>query len=105
MIKLSDYTDTDRMFFFESLREMLEKSSQVYERLFLSCVDVRSLIEQTYPELPQMESTSALQSLPVDMHAKTLLPEQWKHVTPLKCEGDGNCLYRYAFINIDLGYC
>ena len=88
------------MQFFESQREKLEEAArgtEGYGRLSSSCANAQRLIDQKYPELPQMNTVSTLQSLPVDRYSKTLLPPEWKHVTPLQCIGDGNCLYRYLY--------
>jgi len=51
-----------------------------------------------------MSCISTLQSLPVDRYSKTLLPHAWKHVTPLQCYGDRNCLYRYMYYNTGVGW-
>ena len=91
--------DAERIHFFESLRLKLEKTAQDdYQRFTMACHNARTSFEQKYPVLPEMESTKVndLQALPVDNQAKQLLPKGWKHVTPLQCRGDGNCLYRYV---------
>ena len=31
-----------------------------------------------------------------------MLPDNWKHVCPVRCYGDGNCLYRYVYNIIEV---
>ena len=47
-----------------------------------------------------MTDVSLLQNLPTDVNSTKLLPTGWKHLTPLECYGDGNCLYRYVSTNM-----
>lgn len=63
---------------------------------FLAVKKIRDLFKQKYPQLPYMADAGILEQLPIDARSTQLLPSEWRHVTPLTCYGDGNCLYRYA---------
>lgn len=89
--------DAERLHFFASWRVQLENAAMdpaQYQSFMSVCHNVYALFAKKYPTIPEMELVDVLQNLPVDMYSKQLLPQGWKHVTPLQCLGDGNCLYR-----------
>lgn len=89
-----DLADEERRWFFEYLRTKLESVVGNYEAFISACKDAQSLFDQKYPQVPMVTDVGHLLSLPVDHTALSLLPEKWRHTIPLKCVGDGNCLYR-----------
>ena len=89
----------ERVKFFTNLLKCMEKAaSQGYSSLLACCQEKQLLFKQKYPQLPHMADANVLQELPKDSRSAKLLPFEWRHVTPLMCYGDGNCLYRYATI-------
>ena len=86
----------ERPIHFESMRQTLEAAAKIgVEELYSACLKVKGMIEDNGFRLPVLESYESLSHLPTDEISKKLLPAEWKHVTPLQCLGDGNCLYRY----------
>lgn len=75
--------------------ESVTKEPEPYKSLSEACKRTFAEILSKYPHVPSVKC-SQIFSLPIDQLAKTLLPSEWKHLTPLQCVGDGNCLYRYA---------
>ena len=96
--------DLERNKFFQSsLCTLAEAATKGYLTLFGACKEQQISIEQMYPDIPRLESTSSLHRVPIHALSESLLPNEWKHLTPLYCYGDGNCLYRYAsHINITM---
>ena len=78
---------------------MEEAASHGYDNLLACCREKQLLFKQKYSQLPYMADANVLQQLPTDARSAKLLPTEWRHVTPLMCCGDGNCLYRYATIS------
>ena len=81
--------------FFKSLLDMLKNEASLgYKALLGCCQRVHILIEQEYTLIPQLVDNSILQQLKPDGHSQKLMPVDCQHIIPLKCSGDGNCLYR-----------
>ena len=81
---------------FRSLLWGLAKaSSKGFKNLKMKCEETQALINASYPTIPHA-SIAELQPLPEHKYSKTLLPHEWRMLTPLQCFGDGNCLYRFV---------
>ena len=92
--------DCNRVAFFKKqLLTLVHASSDGYHALLDACKECQALIDHLFPSIPVMNISqyqSHIQTLPTDMYSKSILPEEWKHVCPMTCYGDGNCLYRYV---------
>ena len=85
------------MHFFERLRVKLELTALYsidYEEFITACHAAFTKFDEQYPALPEIGIRGVLRTLPVDISSQNLLPQDMKHITPLQCMGDGNCLYR-----------
>ena len=93
--------DCKRVIFFEEqLLDLQQASSKGYNALLDACIQSQLLFEKSFPSIPAMDINqhqSYLNAVPTDEYSKSILPQEWKHVCPIKCYGDGNCLYRYVF--------
>ena len=70
-----------------------------YSGLLDACKHTQELINQLYPSIPALDINQQqpdLQTTSLDKYSKSILPDEWNHVCPITCYGDGNCLYRYA---------
>lgn len=89
------YAGVDRISFFQSLLTVLnEAASKGYQSLHASCITAHEDTQQLYSEIPFLNNVSSLQSMQRDAYSMALLPQECKHLIPLFCRGDGNCLYR-----------
>ena len=87
---------TERVLFFQDMLKTLQQgsTSTTYDYFLSFCRNVKFLCDQHYPDL-HSDHHQHTYRYEVDADAKLLLPQGWKHMTPVKCYGDGNCLYRY----------
>ena len=89
-------TEGDRIKFFESaLKALYEAATKGYESLYASCVNVHDGMHQGYPDIPFLTNANDLVNMRFHAYSKSILPRDSKHLIPLFCNGDGNCLYRY----------
>ena len=92
---LTIHAGAERIRFFESLRKDLEKkAAEGYEALIADCERVQQLITQKYSDVPLVQEISTLESRMIDCLAQSMMPTDCQHRLPLRCEADGNCLYR-----------
>ena len=90
------YTERDRNKFFEStLKSLYEAATKGYESLYASCILKHDVMHQKYPDIPFLSSTNELVNMRLHAYSKSVLPHDSKHLIPLFCNGDGNCLYKY----------
>ena len=93
-IKCTLYVNTERsVFFSRALQELKEAGKSGYEELKTKCYRLEPTIAMQYPSFPFMEVDQLL-DLPQDRYSKTLMPSDIIDMVPLRCIGDGNCLYR-----------
>ena len=86
---------TERGFFFKSqLKNLAHAASSGYNALLEACRHTQLIIDQSYPSIPHMDTKYNLQTIPTHQYSESILPKEWKHVRPITCYGDGNCLYR-----------
>ena len=89
-------TEGNRINFFEStLKALHEAATKGYETLHASCVTIHDDIHQKYPDIPFLRNANGLLSMRFHAYSKSILPHEFKHLVPIFCNGDGNCLYRY----------
>ena len=89
--------ESDRINFFEStLKSLREAATKDYETLYASCVSVYDDMRQVYPDIPFLSNANGLVNMRFHAYSKSLLPCDFKHLIPLFCNADGNCLYRYV---------
>ena len=88
-------SDLERICFFRVLlRTLKDAASMGYSALLSSATEVQTTIQQLYPINPHLTNTSHLDTLLKDHYSQSLLPTEYKHLTVLRCGGDGNCLFR-----------
>lgn len=81
------------------MRESLEAAAAIeFDELYLACVTAQKAIEDAGFEVPIVQNKEKLVHLQEDAFSKSLLPSDWKDITPIQCYGDGNCLYRYGCV-------
>ena len=80
-------------FFKDSLDDLNEAAS--YEALQDACKELETTIATSYPSLPFVDAAQ-LCHLKQHEYSKSLIPSelQLDDMVPLRCLGDGNCLYR-----------
>ena len=83
-------------FFEDHLKRLAHAAASGFDTLKQACKLTQSLVDDVYPSITTNSSQlQQLQNVPVHQYSKSILPQGWKHVHPLTCYGDGNCLYRY----------
>ncbi len=87
--------------FFRSCLTRLGKASvDGFESLKEQCRVEAEDIGKQYPQVPILED-AALQAddlPPVHSYSRDIFPTEWhSDYYPVKCVGDGNCLYRYMY--------
>ena len=85
--------DTERRKFFKSLlhtRLQPRGTNPCYKHVRNNS----HVLTQKFPEIPHLDGIHVLHQMPNHSLSASLLPKEWKHLTPLYCYGDGNCLYR-----------
>ena len=90
---------TRELFFKKLLTNLAHAASGGYDELYRACKEIQARIDKSYPTLPLLnikQQQSNLEGLSIDHYSKSFLPDSWRHVCPVSCDGDGNCLYRYA---------
>ena len=84
-------------FFKDHLKRLAHAAAGGFDTLQQACKLTQSLIDDVYPSVTTSSTRlQQLQTVPVHLYSKSILPQGWKHVQPLICYGDGNCLYRYS---------
>lgn len=90
-----NYLDLERQqFFCKSLCTLKDAALKGYSVLQVTAKEVFTDIQQKFPKIPCLASTTILQSLPEDPISRSLLPRECQHLTVLRSGADGNCLYR-----------
>ena len=99
-IPLSPADAKQRIQFFEGLLVKLHLAANSgYSSLKNQCHDTQATVNATYPNLPKFPDISMLHVLEQDSYSKTVIPlDVPERLVPLKCYGDGNCLFRYMNI-------
>ena len=86
------------IFFEETLTGLHRVAHEGYPALKGHCRNTLTSIDRADPALPAFVDISALQTLEQDSYTKTLVPSDVpESLVPLKCSGDGNCLFRYIY--------
>jgi hypothetical protein len=87
--------------FEELLTDLRLAASDGFSALKNQCDSTQTAINATYPVLPMFKDTSMLHVVDQDSYSKTMIPPDVpEKLIPLKCYGDGNCLFRYIIIII-----
>ena len=82
-------------FFKDHLKRLAVAGSSGFDSLKQACEVTQSSIDNLYPSIATRSSQfQSLSTVPVHQYSKSILPHGWKHLLPLACYGDGNCLYR-----------
>ena len=95
----------NRVSFFKKQLIALARATQNngYNALLDACKQTQLLIDQSYPSIPAIDINQQqpdLQTISFDKYSKSILPDEWKHMCPITCYGDGNCLYRYVVVMV-----
>ena len=84
----------ERLSFFSRVMEALRQAGDSeYEALQIKCLQLEEEITSQYP-IPPFKDVTELLHLPQDNFSKSLMPRDLQNMIPLRCQGDGNCLYR-----------
>lgn len=84
----------ERLSFFSRVMETLRQAGDSeYEALQIKCLQLEEEITSQYP-IPPFKDVTELLHLPQDNFSKSLMPRDLQNMIPLRCQGDGNCLYR-----------
>ena len=75
------------------LEKLEEAGKNGYEALQSLCRELEATITASYPSIP-FADVAQLSHLTHDTYSKSLLPSEIQEMVPLKCAGDGNCLFR-----------
>lgn len=82
----------------KSVRSFFEElpGNDGYSTLKRQCDSTQTAVSAIYPTLLMFVDTSMLHALDQDSYSKTMIPSDVpEKLIPLKCYGDGNCLFRY----------
>ena len=85
------------LFFKKTLSTLYTTARKGYAALQAECGKAMTTTLTAYPQLPALADKTVLKLLPQDTYSKTLLPADSQALQPLKCYGDGNCLFRYNY--------
>jgi len=86
-------SDQRRLSFMRMLPKLEEAGKNGYEDLQSLCQELEATITTSYPSIP-FADVAQLSHLTPDTYSKLLLPSDIEEMVPLKCVGDGNCLFR-----------
>lgn len=97
VVPFADKSHVD--FFGTQLAELYSASKKGYSVLQTKCKAVLSVINRLYPELPEFVDRGIIVCHGQDTYSKSLMPPELSNtLVPIKCGGDGNCLFRYSIM-------